>query len=95
MPTEAERAELWRRYLAPAAPLADEVDVDWLVRQFDLSGAGIRNAVLAAAFLAAAAGRPVGMSQLTAGVAREMQKLGRMVTREKFGTWYEHVTATP
>jgi SpoVK/Ycf46/Vps4 family AAA+-type ATPase len=94
MPTEAERAELWRRNLKASAPLADDIDLDLLVREFDMSGAGIRNAVIDGAFLAAAAGTPIGMEHLARGVARELQKLGRMVNEAQFGRWYDAAVAT-
>ena len=32
---------------------------------------------------------PIEMSSLVRGVARELRKLGRLVTREAFGTWFE------
>jgi SpoVK/Ycf46/Vps4 family AAA+-type ATPase len=94
MPTEAERAELWRRNLKASAPLADDIDLDLLVREFDLSGAGIRNAVIDAAFLAAAGGTSIGMEHLVRGVARELHKLGRMVNESQFGRWYDAALAT-
>ena len=89
MPGEGERAELWRLCLGTRAPTTDDVDLPWLVEQFDLSGAAIRNAVVTAAFLAATAGEPIGMAHLVQGVARELQKVGRMVTRDRFGAWYD------
>ena len=43
------------------------------------------NIVLAAAFLAAADGGPLGMSHMIRATRREFQKLGRMVTETEFG----------
>ncbi len=58
-PDEDEQAELWRRMLASkGAPLARDLDEHSLARQFpQMTGANIRNAALAAAFLAAHEGR--------------------------------------
>jgi hypothetical protein len=58
-PDDDERALLWRRLLATdGAPLGDDLDYDALSRVYPkMSGANIRNAALAAAFLAAANGR--------------------------------------
>ncbi len=57
-PDEDERAELWRRLTATgSAPVDDELDCGELSRAFpQMTGANIRNAALAAAFLAASEG---------------------------------------
>jgi hypothetical protein len=60
-PDEAARRALWRLHLPGGAPLAADVDLDQLAQWYALSGAQIRNAALAAAFLgAAASGREGG-----------------------------------
>ena len=53
-PDEAERKAIWEHNLPARAPVAADVDVAFLARQFELSGGSIRNAALQAAFLAAA-----------------------------------------
>ena len=54
-PDEGERAELWRRMLAVDAPRAADINADDLAQQFaDMTGGNIKNAVIGAAFLAAA-----------------------------------------
>ena len=70
------RAELWRRCLE-RVPRAD-VDVDALAERFDLAGGGIRSAVVAAAYGAAATGRPVTTDDLVAATRAEYRKLGRL-----------------
>ena len=52
-PDEAERKAIWEHNLPAQAPVASDVDVAFLARQFDLTGGSIRNAALQAAFLAA------------------------------------------
>jgi SpoVK/Ycf46/Vps4 family AAA+-type ATPase len=93
LPGAAERAAIWDLNLPDKAP-TDDVDVGWLATQFDLSGAAIRNAVVAAAFMAAAGGTPITMETLVCGVAREYSKMGRLVKREDFGAYYPLVLAT-
>jgi len=58
-PDDEERTRLWRQLLAAdGAPLARDIDPEVLSRAFPkMTGANIRNAALAAAFLAAAEGR--------------------------------------
>ncbi|MFE0462527.1 AAA family ATPase [Kitasatospora sp. NPDC058965] len=78
-PAEAERERIWRRSFPPGAPPAAEVDPAALARRFPLSGAGIRNVVLHAAYLAAAAGGPIGEAQLRRAAEREYRKLGKVL----------------
>lgn len=55
MPSEVERAQIWRVQLHPTrTPLASDVDFEALARRYDVSGGDIRNAVLKAALAAAA-----------------------------------------
>lgn len=86
-PDATERLAIWRRNLRTAAPVADDVDLEWLATTFALSGAAIRNAVVDAAFLAAAEGTAITMSAMVRGVAREFRKLGRLVTSASWGPW--------
>ena len=79
MPEEAERLLIWRKVLPPQAPLAEDVDLALLARQYKLSGGNIRNAAVAAAFLAAAEGWPIGMEHLLRAVRREHQKMGKLM----------------
>ena len=73
-------------------PRADDLDLDFLARSFELSGGHIRNVTLAAAFLAAAEGRPISMADLIRGTGREYRKLGRLVTASEFGP-HTHLVA--
>jgi AAA+ superfamily predicted ATPase len=93
IPTDPERRALWRQHLRSEAPIGSDVDIDWLAKQFELSGGAIRNAVIDAAFLAAAEDAAIGMAQLVRGVARELQKLGRLVTSNTFGPWFDALSA--
>lgn len=84
-PEEPERLAIWRGAFPRATPLAADLDLPFLARQFRLTGGNIRNIVLAAAYMAATAGAPVSMEHLMAATRREYQKLGRMVTDTDFG----------
>ncbi|MEO7587020.1 MAG: ATP-binding protein [Arachnia sp.] len=87
-PTPELRRSLWLRCLAPPLPLTDDVDVDFLAESFELAGGNIRSASTTAAYLAAAAGTPVGMSDVIAAVEQEYRKLGRLVLEREFGLYY-------
>lgn len=81
-PDEPTRRRLWLHHLGRAGrPDADDpVDVDELASLVALSGGDIRNVVLAAAYDAAAADRPIGQRLLLDAVRREQAKLGRRST---------------
>jgi len=55
-PDAKERSLIWRRLIPEKAPVANDVDFDGLGCRFKLTGGHIRNAILRAAFAAAADG---------------------------------------
>jgi hypothetical protein len=82
-PGPAEREQLWRLALgsgiasAGGQPvLTGELDFGALARELDLTGAGIKSAALAAAFLARTDGSPIGMPHVRAAARRELAKQG-------------------
>jgi AAA+ superfamily predicted ATPase len=74
--TEA-RARIWGRHLRCNAPLAADLDIARLAEIFPVSGANIRNAVVSAAFNAAASAQPIGSMHLIAALRHEYAKLGK------------------
>ncbi len=91
LPDVDDRRRLWERNLSANAPRADDIDVDFLARRFTLTGGNIRNVAVGAAFLAADAGRSLGMEDLVRETAREYRKLGRLCTETEFGPWFATV----
>jgi SpoVK/Ycf46/Vps4 family AAA+-type ATPase len=77
-PEASDRERIWKLVLPDTAPLAEDIDVPFLASEFKLAGGSIRNASLAAAFLAAEDGARIGMRHLVRGVALEYGKLGRL-----------------
>ncbi len=88
LPEVEDRRRLWERNLSANAPKADDIDLDFLARRFSLAGGNIRNVAVGAAFLAADAGRPLGMEDLVRETAREYRKLGRLCVEAEFGPWF-------
>jgi hypothetical protein len=86
-PEEPDRLRIWRKVFPSAAPLADDVDLAYLAKQFKLTGGNIRNIALLAAYLAAEDGDVIGMAQIVRAIKREYQKLGKLVTETEFGKW--------
>lgn len=83
-PEVADREQIWRVNFPPETPIAPNVDWHLLARRYTLAGGNIRNIILAAAFLAAEAGQPVGMAHLLHAARREYQKIGRLIDDRLF-----------
>ncbi|GGN94451.1 ATPase AAA [Streptomyces albiflavescens] len=88
-PDEEQRADIWRLHFPPEAPHDEALDLPLLARQFRMTGGSIKNAVLAAAYLAAADDRPIGMGDLLHATAREHAKAGRVLVGEDFAAFEE------
>ena len=73
LPDEPRRHELWRLHLPPER-VGPDVDLAVLARLYPIAGGWIRNAAIAAAFFAAAAGEQISQSHLVAAVRREYLK---------------------
>jgi SpoVK/Ycf46/Vps4 family AAA+-type ATPase len=93
MPEDEDRLAIWRMHLPLRLPQADDIDLVFLAQRFRFSGGNIRNVCLMAAFLAADAGRPVGMRDLIRGTEQEYRKLGRLTVEDEFGPYYHQMTA--
>jgi SpoVK/Ycf46/Vps4 family AAA+-type ATPase len=85
LPDERERLAIWQRIWPAETPLGPDLDLAYLARRFELAGAHLRNIALAAAFLAAADGQPVGQRHVLHAARREHQKLGKMIDESVFG----------
>jgi AAA+ superfamily predicted ATPase len=84
MPDAPERARIWQAIWPPELPRSEDVDFLALA-QVKLTGANIKNVVLAAAHLAVAQGRPVGRADLQHAIRREYQKLGKQIEPDQVG----------
>jgi ATPase family associated with various cellular activities (AAA) len=76
-PGVTEREALWRCHLPPGAPLGADVNLKELATLYSISGGLIRNASVAAGFLAAAAGSAITRAHLIGAIAREYEKSGK------------------
>lgn len=76
-PGPDERAVLWERHLPPGAPLDPDVDLRELAALYPVVGGLIKNAAVAAGFLAAAEGSPITRRHVVRALRREYDKSGR------------------
>lgn len=83
-PEAEHRLSIWQGIFPKPMPLATDVDLMLMAKQFKLAGGNIRNIAVAAAFLAAEDGEGVGMKHLLQATKREFQKMGRLVNEADF-----------
>ncbi len=89
-PEEPQRRAIWAHVFPSTAPLTG-LDLDFLARQFKVTGGVIRNAALGAAFLAATEDAPISMRHVVLSLEREFQKLGRLRTEKEFARYFDLV----
>lgn len=90
-PEEEMRLKLWKSMIPPELPLDEEVDLERLATQFDLSGGNIKNIVLGASFIAAENQQPVTMLDLMRAIQWEYQKIGRTSSRSEFQEFFDQL----
>jgi SpoVK/Ycf46/Vps4 family AAA+-type ATPase len=79
-PELAESMALWRRMLSVSAPVVEPLQLEKLARTYEaMTGANIRNAVLAAAFSAASEGNAISQSHLERAARGEYRAMGRVL----------------
>ncbi|MFI0806403.1 ATP-binding protein [Streptomyces echinatus] len=87
-PDECGRRRIWQRAFPAPAPVS-ELDLDFLARQFRVTGGIIRNAALGAAFRAARDSGTITMEHVVLALHREFQKIGRLCTEAEFGPYMD------
>jgi AAA+ superfamily predicted ATPase len=90
-PAQNHRLAIWRGIFPSQAPVASDLDFDFLARKFKITGGNIKNITLAAAFLAAQDGGTIRMEHLILALKREYQKLGKVCEKTEFEKYYELV----
>ena len=78
-PDAEERRKIWELNFPKTAPLASDLDLDFLATRLDVPGALIRNIARNAAFLAAAEQSAIQMKHVRRAAAREYKKDNRPV----------------
>jgi SpoVK/Ycf46/Vps4 family AAA+-type ATPase len=82
-PGVEERRELWKRALPARARngeiLAESIDFDLLAERLTMTGADIKDAALAAAFLARNESASIGMRHVMHAARRELAKRGHVI----------------
>jgi hypothetical protein len=90
LPSEADRLRLWRGIFPHDAPLAPDVDLEFLAARFTLAGGDIRNVAIESAYLAAAdtsGGDTIAMRHVIRAMACQMVKQGKTPSAGEFGPY--------
>jgi SpoVK/Ycf46/Vps4 family AAA+-type ATPase len=83
-PDKSLRAMLWERSLTRSrAPVSEDIDIPFLAETFDITGAAIRNSVVAAAFIAASETGIIGMRELIQALSMEFAKQDKVLTEKE------------
>lgn len=85
LPDENMRRKLWQDALAGIP--SQGIQIEYLARQFELSGAQIKNIALNAAYRAAADEGVLYMAHLVQAVFQEFQKEGKVMLSSEFGEY--------
>lgn len=85
-PDEKVRREIWESCLPPELP-REELDLDFLARQFELTGGIIKNVVLNACVLALREESVLGMRQTLLAIRTEYRKMERSLSEEAWGAY--------
>jgi len=79
-PEPEDRERLWQTMLPTEAVVGDGIDFERLANRYEMSGGYIRNAVLRAAFLAAAEDSPITMDHMMRAGNLEYQSMGKVIS---------------
>ncbi len=79
-PEPEDRIRLWQCMLPDEASVNEDIDFNRLSDRYEMSGGYIRNAVLRAAFLAAADGSDIAMRHMLRAANLEYQSMGKVIS---------------
>jgi len=77
-PDEEHRAMIWQRLIPKECPIAGDIDFQELGENFELSGGHIKNAVVRAAYRAAARGGSIGYEDVEFAAEQECKNAGKL-----------------
>lgn len=87
MPDFELRLKIWKNMFSSKTPISDDVNFEYLAKNFEIAGGSIKNIVLTASFMAASESDKVEMKHIIKSVEYELKKQGKMVSKSDFGTY--------
>ncbi|NLT95945.1 MAG: AAA family ATPase [Clostridia bacterium] len=87
-PDVEHRKKIWQSIFPKKMPLAsDDIDYEYLAKQFEITGGNIKNIALVAAFMAAERRETVAMKHILGAVKNELEKQGKVLLKQDFGEY--------
>ncbi len=91
-PDERHRYLIWQQHFPASAPVAADIDFNFLAGRINVTGGHIKNIVVNAAFMAADGAGAIDMGHLVRATRREYEKIGRMCTAGEFAPYHTLLT---
>lgn len=91
-PSAECRLKIWKILIPEKAPVADDINFDFLANNFQLAGGNIKNIIVNAAFYAAEDSGIINMEHIVRSIRREYQKIGKVCSQSDFGEYYELIS---
>lgn len=88
-PDELYRYKIWKAHFPEEAPLAEDIDWQFLSEKFKFAGGNIKNVAVGAAFYGADESSIINMGHIILAAKRELQKQGKLCVKGDFGKYYE------
>ncbi len=82
-PKEEARAKIWKLHIPKECPVDDDIDFEFLGEAYEISGGFIKNAIVRAAYRAAAAGTPIGPDDIEFAAEQECRSAGKLFRTSK------------
>jgi SpoVK/Ycf46/Vps4 family AAA+-type ATPase len=92
-PDEKNRFKIWKKIFPDKAPVASDIDFDFLSANFKIAGGCIKNIAVNAAFLAAGNSVAIKMRHIIWATSQEYEKIGRPYAKSDFGGYYDLVVS--
>lgn len=88
VPDAGLREKMWRSMVPDRLPVSEDIDFEFLARQFQITGSVIKSSLICGSFLAAEKKKEVlEMEDVLRGLAHELEKSGRKLTRSDYGEY--------
>ena len=81
------RLKIWKNMFPSKTPVSDDVDFEYLAKNFEIAGGSIKNIVLTSSFMAASESDKVEMKHIIKSIEYELKKQGKMVSKSDFGPY--------
>lgn len=88
LPSAEFRYRIWKKIFPKEVPLSQDIDFDFLAKNFEISGGNIKNIALVSAFMAASENsKELKFSHILKAVKYELKKQGSTVLNHEFGQY--------